>query len=91
MSQRLNEIIQCKRVAITILIGASDVNGSFSEKNARMYIKQTHLPQKPSLTWFEEILHAVILKLQKMTNVRNALLSIPRIGEDNPSSYFNLS
>jgi lysophospholipase L1-like esterase len=91
LSQRLDEIIDCKPSIITVLIGTNDVNASTSEKEGQAYVKNMKLPQMPDQTWFKETLQSVINRLQNETSAAIALLSIPTIGEVPDHSAFKLS
>lgn len=80
--QRLDKVIADHPDFVTILIGTNDVNATLSERNRLRYLSFNHLPQDPTLTWYEENLRAVITRLKQETTARLALLSLAVIGED---------
>ncbi len=80
--QRLDEVINDQPDAVTILMGTNDVNATMSERNRLRYLSFNHLPQDPTLPWYEENLRAVIARLKQETHARIVLLSLAIIGED---------
>jgi len=82
VNQRIKEIIQCQPQVITILIGTNDANGAFNEENQRSMMKLKHLPQLPTMEFFDTNLRELIRRLQSDTNAKIGILSIPPIGED---------
>ena len=80
--QRLDAIIQCDPDIVTVMIGTNDANAMLHETNARRLIKKMKLPQHPDLAWFHDNLAHIIMRLQKETRAKIALLSLLPIGED---------
>jgi lysophospholipase L1-like esterase len=91
LSERLDEIIECKPSIITILIGTNDANATRSEKEGKAYLKNSKLPRMPDCVWFEETLQSVVNRLQSETAAYIALLSMPTIGEVPSHPAFRLS
>ena len=82
VNNRIESVIAIKPDFITILIGTNDAHrelGLFDDKESE---KRLALPQKASKEWFQENLEEVISKLQKNSNAKIALCSIPPLGED---------
>jgi lysophospholipase L1-like esterase len=88
---RLDKIIECNPYIVTILIGTNDANATISKKLKKDYIKRMKLPREPDKLWFKESLTEVINQLQTKTQAKIALLTLPTIGEELESKYFNLS
>lgn len=80
--QRLDKVVAEQPDAVTILIGTNDVNAILSERNRLRYLSFNHLPQDPTLAWYEENLRAIVARLKSETSARLALLSLAVIGED---------
>jgi lysophospholipase L1-like esterase len=80
--QRLDKVIAEKPDVVTILIGTNDVNATLSERNRLRYVSFNHLPQDPTLAWYEESLRAIVARLKAETSARLALLSLAVIGEN---------
>ncbi len=80
--QRLDAVIHDQPEAVSILIGTNDINATLSERNRLRYLNFNHLPQDPTLPWYEENLRAIISRLQQETQARLALMSLALIGED---------
>jgi lysophospholipase L1-like esterase len=91
LSERLEEIIECRPSIITILIGTNDASAATSEKEGKAYVKNSRLPRMPDCAWFEETLQSVVKRLQSETSASIALLSMPTIGEDPNHPAFRLS
>jgi len=89
--QRLDEIIECKPEVITILIGTNDANAARGEDEAKFYVKSMELPRMPDQDWYRESLHMIVTTLQKKTNAKIGLISIPPIGEDPNDFAFKIS
>ena len=87
--ERLKEIIECKPAIITILIGTNDVNATLSLKNKKDYIKRMKLPQDPTHEWYTKTLKEIIQRLKTKTNAQIAVLTLPTIGEDLESPFFD--
>ena len=79
--QRIDAVIALNPDYITILIGSNDALGSLGEQSAQRYIKKWQLPQAPDRMWFRENLTKIVMRLQKETRARIALLSLPPITE----------
>ena len=80
--QRLDAVVADKPDFVTLLIGTNDVNATLSERNLHRYNSFKRLPAEPSLSWYEENLRAIVLRLKLETQARLALLSLAPIGED---------
>jgi lysophospholipase L1-like esterase len=82
VTQRLDEIIECKPDIVTIVIGTNDANALSTQRNLRRYTREQHLPRKPDELWYRENLAQIVRRLGNETQAKVALLSIPPIGED---------
>jgi lysophospholipase L1-like esterase len=91
VTQRLDEIIECKPDIVTVLIGTNDVNALTNQSNLRRYRKEQHLPRTPDQEWYRENLTEIVRRLQTDTDAKIALLSIPPIGEDPSHPAFGRS
>lgn len=80
--QRLDKAIAERPDFVTILIGTNDVNATLSDRNRLRYLSFNHLPQDPTLAWYEETLRTIVARLKKETSAKLALLSLAVIGED---------
>ncbi len=86
--QRLDPIIRSKPDYITLLIGTNDVLATLNEKHGDHYIEKWQLPQRPDKQWYEKNLRSIIQHMQKETEARIALLSLPPITEDQNHTGF---
>ena len=89
--QRLDEIVSCNPNFVTILIGTNDANAATSEEEGREYEKRMELPRLPDQEWYQESLHKIVTILQKKTQAKIGLISIPPIGEDTGHFAFKIS
>lgn len=80
--QRLDKVMAERPDAVTIMIGTNDVNATMSERNRLRYLTFNHLPQDPTLSWYEENLRAIVTRLKTETSAQLVLLSLAVIGED---------
>jgi lysophospholipase L1-like esterase len=80
--QRLDQVIADQPDAVAIMIGTNDVNATLSERNRLRYLSFNHLPQDPTLPWYEENIRTIITRLKAETSARLCLLSLAVIGED---------
>lgn len=86
--QRLDEVIACQPNDITLLIGTNDVNATYSETMTKMYLREQHLPETPTLSGYRQNVEQILDRLQAETQARIAVIQIPLLGED-PSSEMN--
>ena len=80
--QRLDKVIADRPDYVTILIGTNDVNATLSERNRLRYREFNHLPEDPTLEWYEANLRAIVTRLKTETMAKLAMLSLAVIGED---------
>jgi lysophospholipase L1-like esterase len=80
--QRLDQVIEDRPDAVSILIGTNDVNATLSDRNRLRYISFNHLPAEPTLAWYEESMRLIVRRLKNETSARLALMSLAVIGED---------
>jgi len=80
--QRLNKVIADQPAYVTILIGTNDVNATLSERNRIRYREFNHLPEDPTLEWYEANLRSIVTRLKNETTAKLAMLSLAVIGED---------
>lgn len=66
---------------VILLLGTNDANATLSQENARMYMKDKGLPEKPTKEWFERNLSDLISSIKIETSAKIAILSLPVIGE----------
>ena len=78
---RLDDIIACRPLAVTVLIGTNDALAQISESWSDRYMKERLLPQRPSAQWYEDNLRQIIDRLQAETNAAVALMSLPPLGD----------
>ncbi len=90
--QRLDDIIACNPIIITLLIGTNDAESQvMSPEMQKFNMKMMKLPQKPDEKWFYENLTAIISILKQKTTAKIALLSIPPIGEDSKKKCYEIA
>ena len=80
--KRIEKVVKENPDLVTILLGTNDVFSIATEENTKRYMRGLKLPQAPSLKWYVENLEEIVRTLQKRTNARIALISIPVLGED---------
>jgi acyl-CoA thioesterase I len=80
--QRLGKVIADQPDYVTILIGTNDINATLSERNHLRYMEFNHLPENPTLEWYEANLRAIVTRLKHETTAKLAMLSLAVIGED---------
>ena len=79
--QRLDPVVALQPAAVTLLVGTNDALGTLSDTAAERYSRTNNLPERPSLEGYEANLRAIVDRLQRDTEARIALLSIPPISE----------
>jgi acyl-CoA thioesterase I len=80
--QRIDDVIRCQPDAVTLQAGGNDVAATFGTWQEKMYWRQQHIPQAPTLGWYTECVDEILSRLQSQTSARIAVLDIPMIGED---------
>jgi lysophospholipase L1-like esterase len=82
--RRLDDVVDCKPDFVNLLIGTNDVNASYSEKSLERYVstKKILKSETPSIVAFEENLERIVSVLQKKTNAKIAIMTLPLMGED---------
>jgi lysophospholipase L1-like esterase len=80
--QRLDKVEDDDPDFVTIMIGTNDVNATMSERNWIRYKSFNHLPERPTLEWYEQNLKEIVTRLRKETGAKLALVSLAPIGED---------
>jgi len=85
--QRINIALRCQPDFVTILIGTNDCDGAFSPEVAKRQRREKHIPQNPTMEWFQSNLTELIHIIQNYTNPKTGqppkigIFSIPTIGE----------
>ena len=85
--QRIDIALRCQPDYVTILIGTNDCDGAFSPKVAKRQRREKHIPQNPTMEWFQSNLTELIHIIQNYTNPKTGqppkigIFSIPTIGE----------
>jgi lysophospholipase L1-like esterase len=80
--QRINDVIRCQPDTVTLQAGSNDVAAASGTWQEKMYRRQQHLPQTPTLGWYTECVEEILTRLQSQTSARIAVLDITMIGED---------
>jgi lysophospholipase L1-like esterase len=78
---RLDSIIACEPDIITILIGTNNSNREYDNKVDKRSAKRLNLPKFPDMDWFIENYNKILTTLEKETNAKIAICSIPVAGE----------
>lgn len=86
--QRLDDVINCNPDIVTILIGTNDAQVLLDARRTKWAIRLQNLPRSPGLAWFEENLERIINRLQEETNAKLCVLSLPTIGENPATRWF---
>ena len=63
--QRLDDIIACQPDVVTVLIGTNDAAAHIDESWQADYVKRQHLPQQPTLDWYEESLERIVTRFEE--------------------------
>lgn len=79
---RVDDIVACRPDAVTIQIGTNDVLGSLNEDWQAYFARFKHIPQSPSLAWFDQNIARIVQRLQNETEAQIVVLSMPMLGED---------
>ncbi len=80
--QRIDDVVRCQPDAVTLQVGSNDVAATAGTWQEKMYRRQQHIPQTPTLGWYAECVGEILTRLQSQTSARVAVLDIPMIGED---------
>ncbi|MBO0774521.1 MAG: SGNH/GDSL hydrolase family protein [Actinobacteria bacterium] len=80
--QRIDDVARCQPDAVTLQVGTNDAAATAGTWQEKMYRRQQHLPQAPTLGWYTECVEEILTRLQSQTSARIAVLDIPMIGED---------
>ncbi|MGC9780656.1 MAG: hypothetical protein HZR80_15545 [Candidatus Heimdallarchaeota archaeon] len=88
---RIDEIVACNPAYITIMIGTNDAHREMKLYKETRSSKRINLPREPTKEWYKENLLKIITILQKKTNAKLAICSIPPIGENMNHPIFKQS
>jgi lysophospholipase L1-like esterase len=80
--QRLDPVLAAPADVITVLIGTNDARASLAGYPVETVMKRKRLPTRPSASWFQDCLAAVVERLGAESDARLALLSLPALGQD---------
>jgi acyl-CoA thioesterase I len=80
--QRIDDVIRCHPDVVTLQVGGNDVAATSGTWNEKLYWRQQHVPQAPTLGWYTECVDEILSRLRSQTSARVAVLDIPMIGED---------
>jgi lysophospholipase L1-like esterase len=80
--RRLDDVVALNPDHVTVLIGTNDANATLHASNLRLLRWMKRPPVRPTASWFRENLIEIVDELQRRTQARIALLSLPVIGED---------
>ena len=80
--QRLDKVIAGQPDFVAILMGTNDINAVMGERNGAWLKANKHLPQQPTLEWYESNLRETVRRLKEEAEARIVLLSLAVIGED---------
>jgi lysophospholipase L1-like esterase len=80
--KRLDSIIKLQPNYVIILVGTNDVIATTSRGAEITYKLTKRPPKKPTLDFYRESLESIVSDLQKRTNAKIALSSLPVLGED---------
>jgi len=79
---RLDEAVARPADVITVLIGTNDARASLPGYPTEKAVKRKLLPSRPSASWFQDCLSAIVERLRRETDARLGLLSLPVLGQD---------
>ena len=79
---RLDEVLECRPDALTLLIGTNDVQATYSEKMEQMFRRQKGLRTAPTLAGYRGSVSGILEIVRRRTPARIAVLEIPMLGED---------
>jgi lysophospholipase L1-like esterase len=80
--QRLDAVLAAPADVITVLIGTNDARASLAGFPVEKVMERKALPTRPSASWFEDCLVAVLERLRAESDAELALLSLPVLGQD---------
>lgn len=80
--QRIDDVVRCQPDTVTLQAGTNDVAATSGTWQEKLYRRQQHIPQTPTLGWYIECVDEILTRLQSQTSARIAVLDIPMIGED---------
>jgi acyl-CoA thioesterase-1 len=80
--QRLDDVVESRPDAVTLLVGTNDVLATLGPPWEPMYRRQQHIPVTPTLAWYVESVRGILDRLQAETGARLAILDLPPLGED---------
>ena len=80
--QRLDPVLAAPADVITVLIGTNDARASLAGYPVEKVMKRKNLPTRPSASWFQDCLAAVVERLRAGSDAGLALLSLPALGQD---------
>ncbi|GAA3112978.1 SGNH/GDSL hydrolase family protein [Streptomyces echinatus] len=78
---RLDEIIACRPIAVTVLIGTNDALAQISATWSDSSVKHQQLPQHPTAQWYEDNLRRIVDRLKSETTADIALMSLPPLAD----------
>ena len=76
-----DDVIAFNPDVVTILVGTNDVAAHIDESWMDEYLRSKKPTQRPSLTWYRELIERIIDRLQQSTHARILLVEIPIFGE----------
>ncbi|WP_168770888.1 SGNH/GDSL hydrolase family protein [Glaciibacter flavus] len=82
VAARLDEVVECRPDAVTLLIGTNDVQATYSERMERMFRRQNGLRSPPTLASYRSAVSEILEIVHRRTSARIAVIEIPMIGED---------
>jgi len=80
--QRLDPVLATPADVITVLIGTNDARASLPGYPVAKAVQRKQLPVRPSASWFQECLTAVLERLRAESDARLVLLTLPVLGQD---------
>jgi acyl-CoA thioesterase I len=80
--QRIDDVVRCQPDIITLQAGGNDVAATADTWSEKMYWRQQHIPQPPTLDWYTRCVDEILTRLRSQTSARIGVLDIPMIGED---------
>jgi len=79
---RLDDVIAARPAAIAILIGTNDIHCGMSKENYENYVRLGKIKQPSSFADYQMNVAEMLRRLQRDTQARIALVSLPLISED---------